>query len=99
MGELVDTKNGFGSCKVGDLLFFGAKGSDTTNERVTHVGMYIGDYDFIHEGGKVMINSFDNKKENFSHYRFTSFIRAKRILGSINKNVLEKINSNKFYEK
>jgi len=99
VGELVDTKNGFGQCKVGDLLFFGTKGTDSTSERVTHVGMYIGDYDFIHEGGRVMINSFDNKKENFSQYRFNSFIRAKRILGVINKNLTEKINSNKFYEK
>jgi cell wall-associated NlpC family hydrolase len=99
VGELVDTKNGFGSLKPGDLLFFGARGNDSVNERVTHVGMYIGDYEFIHEGGKVMINSLDNTKENFSAYRFNSFIRAKRILGSINKNVIEKITSNKFYEK
>lgn len=99
VGEPVDTKNGFASLKKGDLLFFGSKGNDSTKERITHVGMYIGDYEFIHEGGKVQINSLDNTKENFSQYRFNSFVRAKRIIGAIPKNVTEKINSNKFYEK
>lgn len=98
-GELVDTKNGFSKLQKGDLLFFGTKGTDSTKERVTHVGMYIGDNEFIHESGKVGINSLDSKKDNFSKHRFNTFIRAKRIIGSINKNVLEVINSNKFYGK
>ena len=32
----------------GDLLFWGKAATDTTRERITHVGMYIGDGKFIH---------------------------------------------------
>jgi len=98
-GENVDIKNGFGQLKKGDLLFFGKKGTDSTKERITHVGMYLGDYEFIHESGRVTINSLDPQKENFSQYRFNMFVKAKRIIGSINKNVLDFISSNKFYGK
>lgn len=98
-GELVDTKDGFTKLLKGDLLFFGTKGTDSTKERVTHVGMYIGNYEYIHCSGRVRFNSFDNSKENFNAFRFNSFIKAKRIVGVINKNVNELINSNNFYSK
>ncbi len=86
VGEAVDTENGFENLKPGDLLFFGRHATDSTKERITHVGIYIGNNEFIHESGKVRINSFDKTKANYSEYRYKQFIRAKRILTSVNKN-------------
>lgn len=96
-GELVDTKDGFENLQPGDLLFFGQHASDSTKERVTHVGIYIGNNEFIHEAGFVKINSFDRDRDNFSEYRLKHFIRARRILNSIDKNGISSIKNHKFY--
>ncbi len=85
-GEIVDTKHGFENCKPGDLLFFGTKASENKPERITHVAIYIGNNDFIHSAGEISIDSFDKNKPNFNEYRLKQFIRAKRVLSSLDKN-------------
>jgi gamma-D-glutamyl-L-lysine dipeptidyl-peptidase len=89
IGRPVDTQNGFSNLKPGDLLFFGKKATEKTKEKITHVGIYIGNYEFINEAGRVKIDSFNKKAKNFSRYRLHQFIRAKRILTSIGKNGVE----------
>jgi hypothetical protein len=59
---------------VGDLLFFG------DGIKVTHVGMSLGGFDFIHQGGKVEIHSIDKNSSIFNKYRTESFMFAKRII-------------------
>jgi gamma-D-glutamyl-L-lysine dipeptidyl-peptidase len=86
VGTLVDTKDGFSNLKPGDLLFFGRKATPASKERITHVGIYIGNEEFIHESGMVQINSFDKSKKNYSHFRYTQFVKAKRIINSAGKN-------------
>ncbi|MCC6549268.1 MAG: C40 family peptidase [Ignavibacteriaceae bacterium] len=96
-GELVDTKDGFSKLEPGDLLFFGFKATDSTRERVTHVGIYIGDDDFIHSSGKVKINSLNKNKQNFSPFRFNTFIRAKRFFSNPEVNGLILIKNSPAY--
>lgn len=96
-GTLVDTQNGFDNLQPGDLLFFGMNKTDSTKEKVTHVGIYIGNYEFIHEAGRVKINSFDRDAANFNEYRLKHFIRAKRILYSVDTEGITSIKKNKFY--
>ncbi len=96
-GILVDTKTGFQNLRAGDLLFFGFHATDSTKERVTHVGIYIGDLKFIHASGRVKINSLDKNAEDFSEFRLNHFIRAKRILNSIDENGVSSMKRNKFY--
>ena len=96
-GILVDTQNGFDNLKKGDLLFFGFKGTESKKERVTHVGIYIGNLEFIHEAGRVKINSFDETNPNFSKYRLDHFIRARRIIGSLNENGITTVKKSIFY--
>lgn len=96
-GTLVDTQNGFDKLQPGDLLFFGTHKTDSTKERVTHVGIYLGNYEFIHEAGRVKINSFDRDAANFNEYRLKHFIRAKRILNSVDTEGITSIKKNKFY--
>ena len=58
----------------GDLIFFGSK------EKVTHVGISLGGYDYIHQGGKVEIHSLDEKSKIFNSSRAKTYMFAKRIL-------------------
>ena len=62
-----------------DLLFFGSKATDTTPERVVHVGMWIGNNEFIHSSGKVRISSMDPDAENFDEPNYNRYLRTKRI--------------------
>lgn len=96
-GILVDTENGFDKLEKGDLLFFGFKETEKRKERITHVGIYIGNLEFIHEAGLVKINSFDKKKSNFSKFRLNHFIRARRIITSLNENGITMVKDCKFY--
>ncbi len=93
----IDTKTGFQNLMPGDLLFFGKKGDKNTPDKITHVGIYIGNMEFIHSSGKVKINSLDPKAKNFNEYRYRTFIKAKRILNSIGKNGIEFVKDNDFY--
>jgi hypothetical protein len=68
------------SLKKGDLLFFGAGGRG--RPRAAHVGMYIGNKEFIHCSGMVKINSLDSTRSNFSRLRRDSFIGVRRIIGA-----------------
>lgn len=96
-GILVDTNNGFDNLKPGDLLFFGSRKTEKRNERITHVGIYIGNYEYIHAAGEVKINSLDVNANNFNKYRLNHFIRAKRIINSVDANGVTSIKNNKFY--
>ncbi|MGV3541474.1 MAG: NlpC/P60 family protein [Rufibacter sp.] len=79
VGELVDTKDGFQNMKPGDLLFFGSPAKDGKPERVVHVGMWIGNNEFIHSAGRVRISSMDPAAPNFDEPELKRFLRAKRV--------------------
>lgn len=98
VGETIDTENGFSNLQPGDLLFFGFSGSTNRKERITHVAIYLGENEFIHDSGRVRINSFDKSKTNFSKHRLTTFIRAKRIVSSVGRNGVQTIDSNQYYQ-
>lgn len=96
VGELVDTKNGFSNLQEGDLLFFGQKKTENSKERITHVAIYLGNMKYIHAAGRVRINSLDENDDDFNKYRFDTFIRAKRILGSYSRGE-NLVSNNLFY--
>jgi len=70
--------------KAGDILFFGMYREDGS-ERITHVGIYIGEGKFIHEAGDVNILSFNPEDKNYSKYRYDMFIRAKDVIHHVGK--------------
>ncbi|GIV45499.1 MAG: hypothetical protein KatS3mg036_0317 [Ignavibacterium sp.] len=98
VGEEVPFDTEFSHLKPGDLIFFGRKASAARPERITHVGMYIGQKKFIHSSGRVRLDSFDKNDPNYNEYRLNTIVRVKRILG--NQKLLEtlKIMNNKFYK-
>ena len=83
--------------KPGNLLFFGHY-RDDGSERITHVGIYIGDGKFIHEDGDVNILSFNPEDENYSEYRYKMFIRAKDVINHIGEYGVQLIKDNPMFK-
>ena len=79
-GEQIDDKQNFDDLLPGDLLFFGVKATDSTKERVVHVGMWIGNNEFIHSAGRVKISSIDKESPNYDAYNLNRYLRTKRPL-------------------
>lgn len=61
-------------------MFFGRKATDTSAEKVVHVGMWIGNNEFIHASNQVRISSVDPKADNFDEFNLNRYLRTKRIL-------------------
>ena len=66
VGDNVDISGGIDHLQAGDLLFFGSKATAESKERITHVGIYMEDGEFIHSAGYVHINSL--KPEAYNYY-------------------------------
>ena len=84
-GVLVDSTKNFENLIAGDLLFFGKPATDSTKERVIHVGMWIGDHKFIHSMGDVHISTMDTTADDFDEYNYNRYLRTKRILNEKDK--------------
>ncbi len=87
-GELVDEAKNFDQLQAGDLLFFGRAATDSTRERVTHVGMWIGHDEFIHAPGleaHVRVSSVDPEADNFDEPNLNRYLRSKRMINSRNE--------------
>jgi len=57
-----------------DLLFFGS------GDRITHVGISLGGYGFIHQDRDVNIDSFDEKADNYNAFRKKNLKVIRRII-------------------
>lgn len=79
-GDEVDISAGLENLQPGDLIFFGRKAAPDRKERVSHVGIYLGDKEFIHSATYVRINSLD--PESPLYYEGSPrLLRARRIVG------------------
>ncbi|HEY9184913.1 MAG TPA: C40 family peptidase [Salegentibacter sp.] len=87
-GEEVDTERNFENLEKGDLLFFGKPATDSSAERVIHVGMWIGDNKFIHSMGEVHVSNFDTEAEDFDEYNYNRYLRTKRVLNKEDKGLI-----------
>lgn len=88
-GEEVDSTRNFEKLETGDLLYFGKKATDTTPEKIIHVGMWIGDNKFIHSMGEVRISTFDTTSADFDQYNYDRYLRTKRVLGRNDKKIIQ----------
>ena len=96
-GEIITPDQGWQALQQGDLVFFGRKAVGEKPERVTHVGYYLGDSEFIHSAGFVKVNSFDPEKENFSAYRADSWLGGRRIVNSTATNGIVRVSEHPWY--
>lgn len=79
-GKAIDSVANFENLQKGDLLFFGKKATDSTSEKVVHVGMWIGNSMFIHASEMVRISSMDENTENYDNFNRDRYLRTQRIL-------------------
>lgn len=88
-GKQIDENRNFENLAKGDLLFFGRKATDSTKEKVVHVGMWIGNNEFIHASGQVRVSSIDRNAENFDEHNLNRYLRSKRILKEEDKDLID----------
>jgi gamma-D-glutamyl-L-lysine dipeptidyl-peptidase len=89
------TLEALNNLKKGDLIFFGRKATADKKERISHVGIYIGEGVFIHSATSVRINSLIPSASNY-YDGSTRLVRAQRILGNQDngKGIISIIKSN-----
>lgn len=83
-GSDVEITEGFENLQKGDLIFFGSKATADKGERITHVGIYLGNGEFIHAATSVRINSLLSDAYNY-YESSPRLVRAKRLLPEIDK--------------
>lgn len=64
----------------GDLLFFGRRGEDGKPDKITHVGLYIGEGRMIHSSQLVRINSLIEGEADY-YENAHRLLSATRIIG------------------
>jgi cell wall-associated NlpC family hydrolase len=97
-GRLIDESTDFGDALPGDLVFFGSKATaDNPQERVVHVGIYLGDKRFIHASDYIHISSFDPADPLYDAFNTNRYLRTKRIIGEVYVEGMEELFNNAFY--
>ncbi|HEX4121851.1 MAG TPA: C40 family peptidase [Verrucomicrobiae bacterium] len=81
-GADVPIDSDFKNLKKGDLLFFGRRARGGMPEKITHVGIYLGDKLFIQSAGSVRISSLDPDSPLRDPKRTRSLLHARRVLRS-----------------
>lgn len=84
--------NDHSNLRPGDLLFFGR-----TAQRITHVGLYLGNEDYINASGFVRVNSIDPNDPKFKHNDPKSLVSASRILSSLNTDGIIQVKNHPWY--
>jgi cell wall-associated NlpC family hydrolase len=79
-GAAVALDPGFTQLRKGDLLYFRPTASADGPERITHVGIYVGNMEFIHASGLVRRNSFDPASPIYSENLLKRLARVRRVL-------------------
>ncbi|MBP5562179.1 MAG: C40 family peptidase [Muribaculaceae bacterium] len=88
-GLKIDTSKGWSNLQAGDLLFFG----NAKTGRVTHVGLYLRDGNYIHCSGRVKINSLDPNNATYLY----SPLSASRIAGMVGTTGIVAVKNHPWY--
>lgn len=82
-GVEVDSKGNFDNVQKGDLVFFGTKKTDKNPiEKVVHVGIYIGNKQFIHADDYIHISSFNPEDKLFDKFNTNRYLKTMRYIGA-----------------
>ena len=80
LGTAVPLDDDLSQLRKGDLLFFGRRSRRGRPERITHVGIYLGDKLFIQSSQRVRVSSLDPDSPVREEYRIRSLLSARRVL-------------------
>lgn len=97
-GIPVEIGEGYNRLRPGDLLFFGKKAEGERKERVRHVGIYMGNNEFIHESGFVRVSSLDPAQPHYDENNTPELIRAVRIIGAEGTDGIWELGKNPLYQ-
>lgn len=98
-GLEVKTDSTLAGLQKGDFLFFGRL-TEEKKEKITHVGIYMGDGLFIHSGDDnpgIRIQSLKPGTPNFAPHRLASLMRARRMWAEPGKHDVGLIKDSEFY--
>ncbi len=86
-GKDVDPNLKFENLVKGDLIFFGRTATDSTKQKVTHVGIWLGNDkgEFIHESKQVRISSIDPESKYYDESNTKRYLGSRRYLGETDK--------------
>lgn len=99
VGEHIDIAPDFSNVKRGDLVFFGRKATAERKEGISHVGIYLGNKQFIHALGDVHVSSMNPADQNYDEFNTKRLLFAVRFLPYINKEKgMNTTNKNLFYQ-
>jgi len=81
-GKDIDPDLKFTNMEKGDLMFFGRKATDSTKQRVTHVGIWLGNGkgQFIHSASRVKFGSIDPNSPFYDEYNKNRYLGSRRYL-------------------
>lgn len=96
-GDTISPEHGFLKLAEGDLVFFGRAKTDEKPMKVTHVGMYMNQGEYIHSSGRVRINSFEPEAENFNNYRSVSWLGGRRVLNRMGEPGIIRVSEHPWY--
>jgi hypothetical protein len=88
-GLNVDPNLSFNDLEIGDLLFFGKPATDSTKQRTTHVGMWIGDNQFIHASRNVRVSSVDENTANYDEANVKRYLGSQRYLNNLTSGIID----------
>lgn len=90
-GEKIDFSNR-NNLQPGDMLFFGRN-----EQRITHVGIYMGNGRYIHASGLVRINSIDPNDSLYNITERKKLVGATRIVNSLGSEGLARVKEHGWY--
>lgn len=81
-GQLVDENLKLEGLEKGDLMFFGSKATKDKKQRVTHVGIWLGNgnQEFIHSSRRVRLNSMNPDSDIFDTWCAENYLGSRRYL-------------------
>lgn len=90
-GKVVDKKLKFEGLEKGDLLFFGTPAKDGKKQRVTHVGIWLGNGkgEFIHSSKNVHLSSINKNQPNYDAFNKNRYLGSRRYLGVKDANIID----------
>lgn len=88
-GVAVDEQLTFEGLSKGDLMFFGRPATDSTKRRVTHVGIWLGDGQFIHASGRVKLGSILSESPYYDEMNKNRYLGSRRYLDNIKGNITD----------
>lgn len=95
-GKNIDPNLKFENLQKGDLMFFGKKATADKKQRVTHVGIWLGNGkgEFIHESKQVRISSINSESDYYDKKNKDRYLGSRRYLG-VNDKLITNLKTDK----